>query len=167
MAGDERMKRSVFCVLPMLLLSACAMLPADRGDLYDMRREAQSAYENSEDARAEKLLLGLARAVPNDAETWFYLGNLYARSNRPDDAIRAYQKSLMLNGGDARAWHNMGVVRLREAWAAFIQTYDMTTADNPLHGKAEAVIEAMEKMPLEGMQRSAGKQPTAPDGAKK
>jgi tetratricopeptide (TPR) repeat protein len=161
------MKRGISALLTLLLLSGCSMMPAEQGNLYEMRREAQVAYENSEDARAEKLLLGLARAVPNDAETWFYLGNLYARSNRPDDAIRAYQKSLMLNGRDARAWHNMGVVRLREAWAAFIQTYDLTEPGDPLHGKAETVIGAMEKIPLEGLRRPAGKGPSAPDGGKK
>jgi len=161
------MKHGIAILLTMLLLSACSMMPADQGNLYEMRREAQAAYDNSEDARAEKLLLGLARAVPNDAETWFYLGNLYARSNRPDDAIRAYQKSLMLNGRDARAWHNMGVVRLREAWAAFIQTYDMTEPGDPLHAKVETIIGTMEKIPLEGLRRPAAKGPNAPDGGKK
>lgn len=161
------MKSTMSALLAMLLLSACSTMPAEPGNLYEMRREAQVAYENSEDARAEKLLLGLARAVPNDAETWFYLGNLYARSNRPDDAIHAYQKSLMLNGRDPRAWHNMGVVRLREAWAAFIQTYDMTEPGDPLHGKAETIIDTMEKIPLEGLRRPAGKGPSAPDGGKK
>jgi Flp pilus assembly protein TadD len=139
-----------------LLASGCAMLSdAQHGNIYDLRREAQMAYGASEDERAEKLLLGLSRAAPNDPETWFYLGNLYARTNRPEQATDAYQKALMLNSGDPRAWHNIGVVRLREAWAAFIQAYNASTPDNALHAKVEILINAMEKIPLEGLSRSA------------
>ncbi|MDB5764473.1 MAG: tetratricopeptide repeat protein [Herminiimonas sp.] len=159
--------RRLLSLLPLLLSSACAMLPSAPGNLYEMRREAQAAYAGSEDERAEKLLLGLTRAVPNDAETWFYLGNLYARTNRPEQATQAYQKALMLNSGDSRAWHNIGVVRLREAWAAFIQAYDLSTPDNPLHAKIEALINAMEKIPLEGLSRSARATSSAPRDAQK
>jgi Flp pilus assembly protein TadD len=135
------------------LLSACSAFPSGQGDVYAMRREAQVAYAGNQDERAEKLLLGLTRSAPNDAEAWFYLGNLYARSSRPDKAADAYQKALMLGGGDAKTWHNIGVVRLREAWAAFIQAYSLAPAGDPLQAKLEELIAAMEKMPLEGFTR--------------
>lgn len=159
------------CLLRMTLLllllpaTGCSLLPMERDDLYELRREAQLAYAGSEDARAEKLLLGLVRAVPNDAEAWFYLGNLYARSKRPEEAINAYQKTLMLDRRDPRAWHNMGVVRLREAWAAFIQAHEVATPGDPLHAKLEAVIKAMESIPLEGLNRTAPPAPV-PDSGK-
>lgn len=138
----------------ILLLNGCAMLSDEaHGNIYDLRREAQMAYGGSEDERAEKLLLALSRAAPNDPDTWFYLGNLYARTGRPEQAVEAYQKSLMINRNDPRAWHNIGVVKLREAWAAFIQAFNASTPDNPLHGKVEALIGAMEKIPLEGLSR--------------
>ncbi|MGZ3159886.1 MAG: hypothetical protein ACXU7H_12430, partial [Burkholderiaceae bacterium] len=94
------MKRAACYGLALLFLSGCSMLHTEQGNLYEMRRDAQAAYENSEDARAETLLLGLSRAVPNDADTWFYLGNLYARTNRPEQATQAYQNTLMLNSKD-------------------------------------------------------------------
>lgn len=137
----------------LLLLSGCSMMSREQANLYDMRRDAQVAYENNEDVRAEKLLVGLTRAVPNDGETWFYLGNLYARTNRPEMATHAYQNALLLNSKDARAWHNIGVVRLREAWAAFIQANDLTPSDDPIHVKTDVLINEMEKMPLEGLSR--------------
>ncbi len=152
-------------LLSALLASGCALLPAEPGNLYDMRREAQEAYAGDEDQRAEKLLLGLSRAAPNDAETWFYLGNLYARTNRPEQATEAYQKALMLNRGDAKAWHNLGVVRLRAAWAAFIQAHNLTPADDPLHARLEGLLQAMEKIPLDGLSRAA--KPPAPADSKK
>lgn len=141
-------------ILLLLWLGGCAMLPAETGNLYELKRDAQVAYAGNEDDRAEKLLLGLTRAVPNDGEAWFYLGNLYARSNRPEQAAQAYQKALMLNGNDARAWHNLGVVRLREAWAAFIQAHGLTAPGDPLGAKLEELIRAMETMPLEGLRRA-------------
>jgi tetratricopeptide (TPR) repeat protein len=148
-------------LLAALLLNGCAMLPGQQGNVYDLQREAQLAYGASEDDRAERLLLGLSRAAPNDPEAWFYLGNLYARTGRPELAVDAYQKTLMLNRGDARAWHNIGVVRLREAWAAFIQAFNASTPDNPMLAKVEVLISAMEKIPLEGLSRTA----RAPAGA--
>lgn len=153
-------------LLPLLIaaLSGCAVVPEN--DIYTLHRQAQVAYLNEDDARAEKLLLGLARATPNDPETWFYLGNLYARTNRPEQATQAYQKSLMLNRGDARVWHNLGVVRVRESWAAFIQAHALAPSGEPLRAKLEALIEAMENIPLESMS-SADEAPVSVPAAAK
>lgn len=159
------MKRTALFLLSILPLGGCSVLSMESGNLYDMRRDAQVAYAGGQDERAEKLLIGLTRAVPNDAEAWFYLGNLYARTNRPEQAAQAYQKSLMLNGSDARAWHNIGVVRVREAWAAFIQAHNLSKTDDPLYAKLESLISAMEKIPLDGLSRPA--KPAAPADAKK
>lgn len=152
----------LFFALALSLLAGCSMLPtaADRENVYDLQRQALAAYEDGENVKAEKLLQALLRTSPNDPLTWFYLGNLYARTDRPDQAVDAYQKSLMLNGGDPRPWHNMGVIRLRQARAAFIQTFDLTHSGDPLHEKAEALIGAMEKIPLDAMREK----PAAPKG---
>ena len=143
---------SLSCML-LLVISGCSTTP--QGDVYDLRRQAQQAYSAEEDQRSETLFLGLARAAPNDPETWFYLGNLYARTNRPDLAIDAYQKSLMLKSVDPRPWHNIGIVRIRQAWAAFIQAEALAPTDDPLHGKLQDLIKSMEKMPLDGLSRTA------------
>lgn len=151
---------AAFCAT---LLSGCAMISGEQhGNIYDLRRDAQQAYGGGEDERAEKLLIALSRAAPNEPETWFSLGNLYARTNRPEQAVDAYQKALMFNRADSRAWHNMGVVKLREAWAAFIQAFNASTPDNPLHAKVETLISAMEKIPLEGLSRKPGANTAAP-----
>lgn len=145
--------RLVLSALLLLWSSGCAMLP--QGNIYQLRRDAQLAYSAEEDSRAETLLLGLARAAPNEPETWFYLGNLYARTGRPQQAIDAYQKSLMLNSSDARVWHNVGIVRVREAWASFIQAQVLLKEDDPLRAKLESLVGAMEKLPLDGLTRSS------------
>lgn len=116
-------------------------------DLVRMQREAQAAFDSGENARAEILYKGLTRAVPNDAETWFRLGNLYARSDNADQAVNAYLTSLSLNGTNARAWHNLGIVRLRQAWAALLRANALTSGKEPVNAMSAELIRALEKMP--------------------
>ena len=152
----------LMCLVLFLVLglSGCAavdavksMAAADRIDVYDAQQQAMAAYEDQDNARAEALFKSVLRVAPNDAPTWFYLGNLYARSGQPEQAVEAYEKTLMLDGSNARAWHNLGVVKLRQSRAAFIRSFELTDEANPLHAKAEAVILVMEKIPLSSMRK--------------
>jgi len=135
-------------------LGGCAMDLAKHDNPYELQQQGLVAYGAGEDGKAEKLFKGLLAASPNNAETWFYLGNLYARSDRPDEAVQAYQKALMLNSGDPRVWHNIGIVRLRQAWAAIIQANALSAPDDVLHARTGALLDMMEKFPVEGMKRT-------------
>jgi Flp pilus assembly protein TadD len=119
-------------------LAACAT-----DDVYEMHQSALLAYESGADARAEALYQGLARSAPNDPETWLRLGNLYARSNRPDKAGEAYERGLLLAPGDARLWYNLGIIRQRQAHAAFIMAHQYIDDADPLQAKAKAMIERL------------------------
>lgn len=119
-------------------------------DLITINREAQLAYESGEDAKAEVLYRSLVRRMPNDSETWLRLGNLYARSNHADEAANAYQKALIANSGDPRAWHNLGVVRLRQAWASMLQAHTNLDPRDPLYGNVEVLIKHLGQLPLLG-----------------
>ena len=139
----------------VLVLCACALAAtqgctfgANGKDTYAKQDSAVLAYETGDDAKAEALFQGLVRAVPNDPENWLRLGNLYARSNRPEDAAQAYQKSLMLNPGDARVWYNLGVVRQRQAYASFLQANLLFDKDDPLHARTEALIKQLALHPV-------------------
>jgi len=139
-------------LLAMALLTACQTISGtpdlpQRSDLFQLSNEAQLAYESGEDAQAEKLYMALLRKTPNDPEIWFRLGNLYARAHRPDAAADAYQRVLSINGNEARAWYNLGIVRLRQGWAAMIQTHDKTEAGSPLFLESEKLIRHLEKTP--------------------
>ncbi len=127
-------------------------------DLVGLNREAQLALESGETAKAEALYKSLVRRMPNDSETWLRLGNLYARNNKPDEAVGAYQRALIANNTEARAWHNLAVVRLRQAWAALlqVQAQENLAADDPLRIQAEEALDHLEKLPfLSGEQRKA------------
>jgi tetratricopeptide (TPR) repeat protein len=135
-----------------LLLSGCTALsgPSDlpqRSDLFQLSNEAQLAYESGEDAKAEQLYMALLRKTPNDPEIWFRLGNLYARAHRPDAAADAYQRVLSINNTEHRAWYNLGIVRLRQGWAAMIQAYGHSAAGDVVHGESGRMIGHLELMP--------------------
>lgn len=135
-------RRLNFRVAPFLacipFLAACAT-----DDVYEMHRSALLAYESGADARAEALYQGLARATPNDPETWLRLGNLYARSNRPDKAAEAYERGLLLAPADPRLWYNLGIIRQRQAHAAFIAAHQYIDDADPLQARAKAMIERL------------------------
>jgi len=161
-------KLPVVRALPMLLLlalSACTVppltgvgMPEKEVDLVGLNREAQLAAESGETAKAEVLYRSLVKRMPNDASTWLRLGNLYARNNKPDEAVGAYQRALIANNAESRAWYNLGVVRLRQAWAAMLQVQvQLDDATEPtLRKQAEDVLEYLEKLPfIEGTPRKA------------
>lgn len=143
--------RSLAAILLCAVVAGCGMMesrPESGGEEFlKMQREAKAAFDNGENARAEVLYKGLLRAQPNDAETWFRLGNLYAQSDNADQAVNAYQMCLSVNGNDARCWHNLGVVRLRQAWAALLRANTLTAPPEPIHAMSTDIIRALEKVP--------------------
>jgi Flp pilus assembly protein TadD len=131
-------------------------------DLLSINQEAQLAYEGGETAKAETLYRSLARRMPNDAETWLRLGNLYARSNRPDEAASAYHHALMADNAEARAWHNLGVVRLRQAWASLLQAQATVKPDSGLAPQIDSLLEYLSKLPqIEAEPHKAAASPDA------
>lgn len=144
--------RVLSIILVVALLAGCQMMTGSadlpqRSELFQLSNEAQLAYESGEDAQAEKLYMALLRQTPSDPEVWFRLGNLYARAHRPDAAADAYQRVLSINGNEARAWYNLGIVRLRQGWGALIRAHELSPADHPLHAESEQMIRHLEKTP--------------------
>ena len=132
------------------LLAGCGTMGTgglQRSDLFQLSNDAQLAYEAGEDARAEQLYMGLARAAPGDPEIWFRLGNLYARNDRPDAAADAYQRVLALKQNEPRAWYNLGIVRLRQGWAALMQANAALKETDPLYRETERLTSHLGAMP--------------------
>lgn len=152
MNGVTGMRAAIGCVVLVLLFSGCAALPGNpdlpqRSDLFQLSNDAQLAYEAGEDAKAEQLYMALLRKTPNDPEIWFRLGNLYARAHRPDAAADAYQRVLSINNTEHRAWYNLGIVRLRQGWAAMMQAYGHSAPGTPVNTESERMIGHLERMP--------------------
>ncbi len=139
------MARHILICLPALLcLAACSTLdPLDAIGLgatpYERQAAALRAYESGLDAQAEALYLGLIRMAPNDPEHLLRLGNLYARSGRPDRAADSYLQALLLNPGDERLWFNLGMIRQRQAHAAFIEAHARLPQSDARRTRVEAL----------------------------
>ncbi|MCB1739840.1 MAG: tetratricopeptide repeat protein [Gammaproteobacteria bacterium] len=100
--------------------------------LLELRQLAASSYETDEFDRAERLYRALTLREPADADHWLRLGNVYGRSSRPEEAVAAYQEAVLRDPGLAKAWHNMGVIRLQQAANSFQQLLVHAAADEPL-----------------------------------
>ena len=147
-------------------MTACSGPTVLGGDVFDLQRSAVLAYDAGEDARAEALYQGLARAAPGDPETWLRLGNLYARHDRPDDAADAYQHALLLNPGDNRLWYNLGVIRQRQASAAYIRANELSDRKDPLYERTLRLSERLAAPPAADDAPGAAPAEAAKDAAK-
>ena len=62
------------------------------------------------------------------------------------DAINksdAYQKALAIDSSNSKILHNMGVVQLQESTRTFIDLKNQTQPNDPLHIRAQLVINAI------------------------
>jgi Flp pilus assembly protein TadD len=63
-------------------------------------------------AEAEGLLRPVVEAEPGNADAWMHLGIIYAKTNRPDDAILAYERALEARPDFSAVHNNLGLMLL-------------------------------------------------------
>jgi len=116
------MMRAALPCVALLALAGCATTgaPPLKNALAQQER-AEQAYAAGNLAQARADYQALTRALPLNADYWFRLGNVYVRMDQPDEAADAYGHVLQREPKHAKAWHNLGIVRLRQAAAAFTQ----------------------------------------------
>ncbi|MCT7946508.1 tetratricopeptide repeat protein [Shewanella sp. PP-He15 brown] len=101
-----------------ILLTACAAAPnKPQTDVSftDRLKVAEQAYTEARFTDAETLYLQLTQTNPEYKESWFKLGNIYARQGRYEASIRCYEKVLALDSQDGKAWFNLAVVKLNQS----------------------------------------------------
>ena len=146
------------------LVAGCAANPNANRDIpsltgpgADLLAKQQFTTADGEAARSETLFQSLLRKLPNDTDTWFRLGNLYASNNRPEPAANAYTRALLADNNNVRAWHNLAVVRLREAYAALIQAQMTVDAnDGALAKRIESLVNELGRVSVLGEQATVG-----------
>lgn len=134
--------KKIFSVLAMLMLAGCAG-GGIKNDLMDVRAAAYQAYGQGDWQTAEKRFLLLTERVPGEGEFWFRLGNIYARTHRPEAAIEAYKEALLRQYDKPKSWHNMGIVHLRQAGNAFTQLLTEMSPGDPLYPRVYSLNEAI------------------------
>ena len=82
------------------MLSACAQTNNKEDDvqpqnMFEVEALANQTYENNQWHESEKHYTVLVEKIPENAIHWFRLGNIYARTQRPDAAVVAYRESLI------------------------------------------------------------------------
>ncbi len=106
-----------------LLLNGCATAPQQQAEinLIELNRKAEQAYKKKDWKQAEKYYRQLIAETPKDALLWFKLGNIFARTQRPEQAIKAYEEAVVRDSAYVKAWRNLGIVSLKKAAHLYIE----------------------------------------------
>lgn len=155
----------VVCLLSLLSLAGCQRTPerpvagvAPEGAAIDIKATqalASERYADGDWAAAETQYVALAREIPQQADYWFRLGNIYARTDRPDLAVSAYREALVRDPQLSKAWFNMGVVQLRQAANSFHKMDVHVPEGDPSREQAEAAYAAILAILNEGGDEAA------------
>jgi len=136
--------RALSITILLLSLTGCATMVS--GDLVELQRQADSAYNAADYPRASELYGRLAKAMPTDAGVRYQQGNSLARLGDHNGAIISYRDALLRDPQHARAWHNLLQVQIQETrlTAGEMQRYlsgQTPYAERALK-RAELVLEA-------------------------
>jgi tetratricopeptide (TPR) repeat protein len=154
--------RQISLLLALVALGACGDgSMVKKNDLIQLQEVAGKAYAEGDWRAAEKYFRILTERVPGEGEFWFRLGNIYARMHRPDEAIIAYKEALLRQNTKSKAWHNMGIVYLRQSAHAFTQMLTDMNPQDPLFQRAMVLNDAVLKI-LNDIDTPAGQVDTEP-----
>lgn len=136
-------------LLPLLLLmlAGCAGGGMTRGaagdgeDLLQVRTAAEAAYGAGDYTESEKQYIVLVQKVPVEAENWFRLGNIYARTNRPEAAIAAYRETLIRQPENRKAWFNMSILQVKSAVSSLEQLLLLPGPEDALTPRSRELLE--------------------------
>lgn len=145
MAG---IRKQIIVLFRLAVMVACVGACGDgslvkKNDLLQLQAAASKAYAEGDWRAAERHLKVLTERVPSEGEFWFHLGNVYARTHKPDEAVAAYKEALLRQNAKSKTWHNMGIVHLRQAANAFTQMLSDMNAEDPLFQRAMVLNEAV------------------------
>ncbi len=115
-------------------------------DLQGLEQQAEAAYAKGDWAASEQPFIALTKASPQAVEPWFKLGNIYARTNRYALAVRAYREVVVRDAKHVRAWHNMGVIQLRQAAETFAELATYAQGNDPLAVHGMHLRQAVEQL---------------------
>jgi cytochrome c-type biogenesis protein CcmH/NrfG len=135
----------------LMALAGCAAHgtrpePRQDADVAQQAREAHQAYARGDMQQAADRYEALVQRAPEDADAWFQLGNALFRLQHPDDAVAAYSRAVQIRPDHARALYNLGVVRLKQAQAAMIESAQAGKPGDPLRGDSARIAQRLAKV---------------------
>lgn len=147
-------EKRLFVLLAMIVpLIACTTLLSSKQaeeepeiDLFELERTADIAYQENNLVESEQQYLELAKRLPEQSIHWFRLGNIYARSQRPDAAIVAYREAVLRDPKYTKAWYNMGIIQLRQAANSLNEMQIYADREDPLFDKGKGLLDDILKI---------------------
>jgi len=120
------------------LMTGCVTTATEMGsaELEASYASANKAYTDKNYELALLEYLELSKALRAVDVIWFRVGNSYARLENFDEAIEAYEKTVLINPRLSKAWHNMGVIQLKQSVNTWRQMLIYISKDDPLYDKA-------------------------------
>ncbi|MBB6184551.1 tetratricopeptide repeat protein [Oleiagrimonas soli] len=147
-------------VFVMALVSACASTPHRAlAQETQLQRQAATAYAQGDLGTALTAYRQLADDMPDDTQSWFRLGNVYARLNQPEAAMKAYRHVLQRDPNNAKAWHNLGVVYLHQSAAAFVESARTSDHDAALRTQSMHMATQLEDLAGDGAANGSAADP--------
>ncbi len=141
MAGRIIDRIALACVLVALIACAQTSTKSDteKIDLTKIYALATQAYAEKNWPESEQHYATLTRKSPGEAEPWFKLGNIYARTFRPELAVKFYREALVRDPANVKAWHNLGIIELRQAANTFATLQDLLEPGDVLYEKSVTI----------------------------
>ena len=140
----------IFLILVSHNLVGCSLqnIQSDKpspelSDIVQLEQTAKKAYLSEDWATAEKAYKNLTLQIPGDAEPWFRLGNIYARTNNLDAAVATYREALIRDPKNSKIWHNLGVIQLKQAANTFLEMQQYTEENDPLSLRARYAVNSI------------------------
>lgn len=112
--------------------------------LFALSAKADSAYRAQRWPEAASHYQQLTDAVPNDAWSWFRLGNIRTQQGQYGAAIQAYSVSIGREGKTAKPWFNLSTVYLLNARKALVQAEQLLAPGDPAAVSIRMRIEAID-----------------------
>jgi len=142
---------STICLLAMVgcATSAPSLKGAPEqklGSVLELQKKADSAYHGGNVAEAVQDYTRLTQLIPEEPNYWYMLGNALVKAQEPDQAVLAYDQAIIRNPRHTRAWHNLGVIRLRQAQAAFVSSAETANAGDPIKQNSRRVADALTRV---------------------
>lgn len=155
--------------LLLFSLSACVTAFKDEEDSSKLdylllKAEAEQAYKARDYKTAEEKYLKISKGVGRDPDAWFKLGNIYARTQRPQRAIIAYHEAVIRDSKLSKAWNNLAIIYLRQSLNAYTSLISHAEKDDPIVEMATKNLEKLYEIVGKENTVPALDEPARPDG---
>jgi len=140
-----RLTQSAF-IASALFLTACqsplVKTTPTENQYQEKVQQAESLYKAQQFEQALPIYQELNTVMPENAVLWLRSGNIQARLGNNKQAIENYRQAVTHNPKLTIAWHNMGVLQLREVNKTFKSMQLNTPPNHPLYPRAASLVEA-------------------------